>query len=40
MLNIEENLVNINLIGYASGLYSVVIVVNGDIQSSKNLLIQ
>jgi hypothetical protein len=40
ILDIEETSVTINTSGYPTGLYSVILVVNGDIQSSKNLLIQ
>ena len=40
ILDIEEASVTINTSAYPTGLYSVILVVNGDIQSSKNLLIQ
>jgi hypothetical protein len=40
ILDIEETSVTINTSGYPTGLYSVILVVNGDIQSSKNLVIQ
>lgn len=39
ILDIEETSVTINTSGYPTGLYSVILVVNGDIQSSKNLVI-
>jgi hypothetical protein len=39
ILDIEETSVTINTSAYPTGLYSVILVVNGDIQSSKNLVI-
>ncbi|HLU51916.1 MAG TPA: hypothetical protein VKZ42_07100 [Flavobacteriaceae bacterium] len=39
ILDIEETSVSIDVSSYPSGLYSVVLVVNGEIQSSKNLSI-
>jgi hypothetical protein len=40
ILDIEETSVTINTSGYPTGLYSVILVADGDIQSSKNLVIQ
>ena len=40
ILAIEETSVTINTSGYPTGLYSVILVADGDIQSSKNLVIQ
>jgi hypothetical protein len=39
ILDIEETSVTINTSAYPTGLYSVILVANGDIQSSKNLVI-
>lgn len=40
ILDIEETSVTINTFGYPTGLNSVILVVDNDIQNSKNLLIQ
>lgn len=40
ILDTEQNSVIIDLSGYASGFYSVILVCNGEIQSSKNLVKQ
>lgn len=40
ILDIENTSITIDTSGYAYGLYSVVLVCNGEVQSSKNLVIQ